>query len=87
MAVPFPNLNGNSGQSILFANCPNMQAFVLRNSSVVQLQDASRNVELADIGGSNVYLYVPDNLVNDYKSAAGWSNIADHIKGISELPS
>ena len=32
------------------------------------------------------YIYVPDNLVDSYKSATNWSLFADQIKGISELP-
>jgi len=51
------------------------------------LSDASDTVESKDIGGTAVTLYVPDAIVNDYKNAAGWSNIANQIKGISELPS
>jgi hypothetical protein len=33
-------------------------------------------VQPIDIGGTGVTLYVPDAIVNDYKVAAGWSNIA-----------
>jgi hypothetical protein len=35
---------------------------------------------------SNVIIYVPDALVNSYKSASNWSTYADRIKGLSELP-
>lgn len=32
------------------------------------------------------YVYVPDDMVDSYKAAANWSNIANQIKPISELP-
>lgn len=31
-------------------------------------------------------VYVPDNLVDEYKSATNWSTVADQIKPLSELP-
>ena len=33
---------------------------------------------------NNAYFYVPDEAVNDYKSAASWASYADRVKGISE---
>ena len=33
------------------------------------------------------YIYVPDDLVDSYKSATNWSVYANQIKGISELES
>ena len=38
------------------------------------------------IAAGNGYIYVPDNLVDAYKAASGWSNHATVIKGISEKP-
>lgn len=32
------------------------------------------------------YIYVPDSLVDSYKSATNWSAFASQIKGLSELP-
>lgn len=32
------------------------------------------------------FIYVPDALVNDYKTATGWSAVASQIKGFSEHP-
>ena len=32
------------------------------------------------------YIYVQDNLVEQYKSATNWSTYADQIKPLSELP-
>lgn len=83
----FPNIrNTNSGQSILFNACPNLTTVIIRTTSVMPLQ-YNDIVHPYDIGGYGVTLYVPDEIVNDYKTATGWSNIANQIKGISELPS
>ena len=36
-------------------------------------------------GDKDGYIYVPDNLVDSYKSATNWSTYADQIKPLSEL--
>ena len=36
-------------------------------------------------GDKDGYIYVPDSLVEQYKSATNWSKWADQIKGLSEL--
>jgi hypothetical protein len=38
------------------------------------------------IASGNGYIYVPDNMVDAYKNASGWSTHASIIKGISEKP-
>ena len=86
----FPNIrhyDTNYIRSGFFYRCPNMTNFIIRQESVVPLQYTDDIVHPNDIGGPNVTLYVPDSVVNDYKTAAGWSNIASQIKGLSELPS
>lgn len=87
IGVSFPNyrVSGQS-RSSLFCACPNLTTLIIRNNSVLSLLHDDI-VDPLDIGGSNVTLYVPDAIVNDYKTAAGWSNISNQIKGISELPS
>ena len=37
------------------------------------------------IASGTGYIYVPDTLVDSFKSATNWSSYADQIKGISEL--
>lgn len=37
------------------------------------------------IASNNGYIYVPDNLVEQYKVATNWSNYADQIKPLSDL--
>lgn len=54
--------------------------FIFRNSSVITLTGYGW---FTNYTGT---IYVPDNLVATYKSTSGWSDIANQIKGISELP-
>jgi hypothetical protein len=37
------------------------------------------------VGDGTGYIYVPDDLVDAYKSATNWSALASHIKGESEM--
>ena len=66
----------NSWLSILIINNQNL----FKITSVSTFQGA--RLTWADDGG----IYVPDDMVETYKSATNWSNYADKIKGISELP-
>jgi hypothetical protein len=36
---------------------------------------------------TGVTIYVPDASLNDYKTTGLWANMANNIKGLSELPS
>lgn len=60
-----------------FANCNILRSVIIRTESVCT-------------AGSSVFyqstpnIYVPDNLVSQYKSATNWSNYAGHIKPLSE---
>ena len=55
---------------------------ILRNESIV----ATLTLSNAFSNAPNAIIYVPDSLVEDYKSATNWSAIADRIKPLSELP-
>lgn len=67
-----------------FQGCTELKAVILRKSSVVTLHStgafANSGISLR-IG----YIYVPDELVENYKSATNWSTYASQIKGISYL--
>lgn len=80
-----------------FLNCYSLKTIVILNPNVVYTYnsvmqnnyhftgtyDATYNPDSLQDG----YIYVPDLLVNDYKTATGWSDFATQIKGLSELPS
>lgn len=63
-----------------FSGCTNLTTVVLeRTESIV---DNAYN----DIGAPNAIFYVPDALLDTYKTANRWVDIADRIKPMSELP-
>lgn len=68
-----------------FVGCTSLTVFILRAQSVCTLTnaDAFSNTPIANGTG---YIYVPDNLVNDYKAATNWTVYAEQIKGLSQLP-
>ena len=68
--------------SSAFQSCSNLTTLILRNTQkVVTLSSTT-----AFTGATNCIIYVPDDLVDDYKAASNWSTYADRIKGLSELP-
>ena len=82
---------------VFVSNCYSLTKLVLYSDRVCPLSktnafngcyhilgtvDATYNPE----GLKDGYIYVPDNLVEDYKAATNWSVYADQIKPLSELP-
>lgn len=69
-------------ESRAFFNDKSFETLVLEGNSVATLSDANA------FGSTNstFLVYVPDSLVEDYKSATNWSTYANRIKPISELP-
>ena len=72
-------------ESYAFRYCSALTTLILRANQVAILSstDALSN---SNIGYGNGYIYVPDNLVESYKTATNWSTHASKIKGLSELP-
>lgn len=66
-----------------FYNCPSMRNFIIRSTTVPQVE-SNGDVYIDAFGGSNVKIYVPDAAVNDYKNATGWSNVASYIYPLSD---
>lgn len=69
-----------------FGNCQRLTTLILRNrTTICKLNStdvfANDYSLLSDEGG----IYVPDELVNGYKTATDWLSYADYIKPISEL--
>lgn len=58
-----------------------MTKLIINNSKVFPMTNTSM---LQDTPAS-LKIYVPDNMVETYKSATNWSTYADQIKGMSEL--
>lgn len=69
----------------LFADCTKLHTFIIEGNSVVAMQNSNCFLRTA-IESGNGYIYVPDNLVDSYKTTTNWSTYATQIKGISEIP-
>ena len=68
-------------RSGLFVECRAVKTLIFRGDKVCVLSSGS-------IGRlpSTCLIYVPDNLVEEYKVSTNWTNYADRIKPLSELP-
>ena len=66
-----------------YFNYPGHQVHIIWNQgNVVQpLTTAASTAKL-----TNCFIYVPDNMVQEYQSATNWCDMANNIKGISTLP-
>lgn len=65
-------------------HCTVLTKLILRSPSVCTFDGGGGFANTAIAKGTG-YIYVPDNLVEEYKTATNWSNYADQIKPISEL--
>ena len=70
--------------SSVFYDCVNLHTLILRANVVCAMSNINVLYNTA-IEKGNGYIYVPDNLVDSYKSASNWSNFANQIKPLSEV--
>lgn len=80
------NLNDNITEigATAFRECGNLSAIVI-HSNIVPTLSNSNAFMLTPIADGTGYIYVLDNLVEDYKAATNWSTYANQIKSINEL--
>lgn len=71
--------------SSMLSECNNLKKVIINNQNVFPMTNTSM-LNNTPISKKTGYVYVPDNLVESYKSATNWSTYASQIKGISELP-
>lgn len=69
-----------------FNNCPALTTVIIRSSTIPTYNMSSVAFNDTPINDGTGYIYVPDDLVDSYKAASGWSTYATQIKPISELP-
>lgn len=67
-----------------FSNCSALTEVILEANKVCTLSNTSAFKNSAIANGTG-FIYVPDNLVEQYKAATNWATYASQIKGISEL--
>lgn len=63
-----------------FAGCYNLRSVVFESTSVVTLSASN----IFSFTGPYLRIFVPDSMVNDYKTAQNWSFISSRIFGVSE---
>ena len=68
-----------------FNQCNKLTTLIINNPNLFKMTNTSmlRNTPIEKGTG---YVYVPDDMVETYKSATNWSTYANQIKGMSELP-
>lgn len=67
-----------------FAGCASLTSLILRSEDMCYMDEYSEALVGTPIEAGEGYIYVPDNLVNDYKEDAVWSVYADQIRPLSE---
>lgn len=67
-----------------FYYCASLDTLILRANQVVELS-GTQHFYQTKIESGQGYIYVPDNLVDSYKAAEGWSTYANQIRSIDEL--
>lgn len=80
------NASNVTNNRSIFANCSNLNALIINNPNLFKISTTTAFTNTPIASGTG-YVYVPDNMVDTYKSATNWSTYASQIKGMSELPS
>lgn len=70
--------------TLAFDGCTALTTFVLRVAKVCTLQNTAAFTKTPIANGTG-FIYVPDDLVEQYKVATNWSTYASQIKPLSEL--
>lgn len=83
--IDLPKLGGTSIGANAFKNCYKLHTLVLGGSVMNPLTTSTAFNYVGSDTDKPFYIYVPDDLVNTYKTATNWSTMADKIKPISEL--
>ena len=89
--IKYLNLSGWTTESVtdtdrIFGYLFNLEALVIDSPSVFRLTNSNAFYASSITNGGTGFVYVPDNLVDEYKSATNWTTVADQIKPLSELP-
>lgn len=77
--------NAASLGSWVFTSCSSLQALIIRKADSICKLNHINSIDGNAIAKGIGFVYVPDHLVEQYKSATNWSTYASQIKPISEL--
>lgn len=79
----FDTNSATTTQEMLW-NCPKLVKVIINRNEVFKMTNVNM-LQVTPIENGTGYVYVPDNMVEAYKSATNWSAYADQIKPLSEL--
>ena len=79
----FPLATSISGYA--FNGCSSLTSLTLSKNQVATLSNANA-LQNTPIASGTGYVYVPDNLVDQYKAATNWNTYANQILPISQKP-
>ena len=68
----------------MFNGCSSLIKLIINNPILFPMTN-SNMLQSTPIAKGTGYVYVPDDMVDTYKSATNWSTYASQIKGMSEL--
>lgn len=68
-----------------FYNCGSLAKIVFPNVTTIPRLENTNAFNNTPIASGIGYIYVPDNLVESFKTATNWSTYANQIKAISEM--
>lgn len=92
-ALKYVNLSGWTTEALtnnssMFQFDSRLEAVVIDSPSLFRLtnSDAFNGTPISGNYTTKGYVYVPDDLVDEYKSATNWTTYANQIKPLSELP-
>lgn len=71
--------------NLCFYYCNELETLILRKSDAICTLQNINAFTGTKIASGTGYVYVPDNLVEEYKAATNWSSFASQIKPLSEL--
>ena len=81
--LDFPSVESISGGA--FSSCSRLVTVILRKADTVCTLENVSAFSGTSIAKGTGFVYVPDDLVEQYKAATNWSTYANQIKPISEL--
>lgn len=80
----FPR-DGNTNMNSCFNGCTSLNTIIINNPKVLKASPANNMLKSTPIANGNGFIYVPDDLVETYKTTTNWSTYASQIKGMSQL--
>lgn len=83
--IDISTLNSDNSTG-MFYGCSNLTTLIIDNPNLFEMTNLNM-LQKTPIANGTGYVYVPDNMVETYKSATNWNVYANQIKGMSELPS